>query len=162
MKIVILGSTGTGKSTLGRKLKNKLGMNVIEMDDVITDLNNGVWPTEHELLKILMDKSHKRVMNEKNIVYLVSYLNEKQLKEFYDNGFKIIELHTDFDNLKLRKVERGDFDYLSEKEQKEGHDYYLKLVTSKKIQKLFELSLDTSDMSKEEVYSTVFTLLSKL
>ena len=86
-RIVILGSSGTGKTTLGRRLGEKLGINVLHLDSVYWEKD---WAN---IDKIEFDRYMKQYLTKHdNWVIDGNYTNNKHFKYRLDLADAIIVL----------------------------------------------------------------------
>ena len=73
MKLIVIGSSLSGKTTLVRQLRAVHGLSVAEMDEKLTDLNNGVYPADlkykHE---VLAPKAIQDVLGKDSIFFFTS------------------------------------------------------------------------------------------
>ena len=109
MNITLIGMPGVGKSTLGKRLANKLKLNFIDLDQVIEKQNNSK-------LQELLDKvgDEKFLELEEKAVLSLSDLNNslvstggsvvysKKAMDFLKNNSKVIFLDASFESIKTR------------------------------------------------------------
>lgn len=50
MKVVLLGITGSGKSTTAQSVAGPLNLKVVEADNEVIRLNHGLWPDDEEVI----------------------------------------------------------------------------------------------------------------
>lgn len=152
MKIVLLGLTGSGKSTTAPKLADHFKLNLLEADDEVIRHNKGIWPKDEGTIDKSFKTTNAKVLTMDNILYVISWLNKEWLSKFAKAGFNIIELHADMEELIKRKKRR---DNVQEKELerfRKNYDDYFKVMGNPAIASSFSLSLDTTNLSPEETY----------
>ena len=157
MKVLLLGLTGSGKSSVAKDLAKTSGLRLIEADDEALRMNGGVWPKDEEVIDKYFEKANDEILKEDGVLYVISWLEEKRIKEFKEKGFTILELHADYQTLIDRKVRRGNFTSEERKRFKNNYEGYLKVVGKLEVSKLLDLSLDTTKLSSKNV----LTLISK-
>lgn len=152
-KVVILGLTGSGKSTIGKVLKDKYNLNVIEVDDKVLEMNNNVWPQEEKELDDFFEKINDEIIKtEGPVIYITSWLSKERIKQFHDKGFIIIELHANFETLLERKSKRDKKSKDQYSQFKENYQGYIDLINDPSIKSLFIEKIDTSNMASEKVF----------
>ena len=106
-KLIILGPSAGGKSTLMRYLREHTDLHVMEMDEEIVELNDGKWPTDDEYRNtVLVPKITKKIIAKDKVVYLSSYVPDDLAKEAKEKGFKILLLDVGLEQLKKRDDKR--------------------------------------------------------
>lgn len=161
MKIILLGITGSGKSTIAQKIASVFGIQVIEADNEVIRLNNGLWPKEEQIIDKYFQIISDKVLEMDNIVYVISWLSKKRVKQFFDKGFKIIELHASIEELLKRKVQRDNPAESEINRFKENFNGYYEVVFDEKVKPLITLSLDTTTMKPEEVLKEITIALNQ-
>jgi len=154
MRVLLLGLTGAGKTTVAKIIAEKHNFNLVEADDEVIKLNGG-WPDDEKIIDKYFEVTNDRVLDLDSILYVISWLTPKGIKEFYDRGFLIIELHANFDELLKRKMAR---DGMSDEERERfGENYkgYVQDILSDETRKKFTLSLDTTYLTPEEILARV-------
>ncbi len=120
MKGIIIGTSLSGKTAVARYLRSNTNISVSEMDEELTRLNNGKYPTDvkhkHESLA---PKVIKNLLNREDILFFTNtdYFSLNDLREAKDKGFKIIQLELSLDELNKRnknRVKKEGYDDLSE------------------------------------------------
>jgi len=120
MKGIVIGASLSGKTTVARYLRSNTSVSVSEMDEELTKLNNGKYPTDVEHKhKNLAPKVIKDLLNREDILFFTNtdYFSLDNLREAKDKGFKIIQLELDLDELNTRnknRIENEGYDGLSE------------------------------------------------
>lgn len=106
-KVIILGPQCSGKTTIKRYLENNHSLNLIEEDELFTQLNDGEYPQDIEYKEnILRPKLNQIISTSENMIYITSYLDIELLKEFKSKGYKIIQLELDRKEFNLRNEKR--------------------------------------------------------
>lgn len=159
MKIVILGLTGSGKSTIAKTIATELNLTVVEADDEVKRLNNGIWPKEEEIIDKYFELTNKTILTKDNILYVTSWLEKERIEEFVNNGFKIIELHANEEELLKRKVARDKVKKSELGRFRINYKIYLDITQSANINNLFHISINTTKLSPEQVAAKVLDSL---
>ena len=112
MKILIIGSVASGKSTYSKKLSKKLGIKRYEIDSIVHDDFKNIKRTEKEQKRIIdkINKNNEWIMEgvlRKNLYYLLDYAD------------KIILIDTNYYVRKYRIIKR----YISQKLKIEKSNY---------------------------------------
>ncbi len=120
MKGIVIGASLSGKTTVVRYLRSNTNISVLEMDEELTRLNNGKYPTDVEHKhESLAPKVIKDLLNKEDILFFTNtdYFSLDDLREAKDKGFKIIQLELNLDGLNKRnknRVKNEEYDDLSE------------------------------------------------
>lgn len=120
MKDIVIGASLSGKTTVARYLRSNTNILVSEMDEELTKLNNGRYPTDAEHKHgSLAPKVIKGLLNKKDVLFFTNtdYFSLDNLREARDKGFKIIQLELNLDELNRRnknRVKNEGYDDLSE------------------------------------------------
>ncbi|OGD08821.1 hypothetical protein A2397_05245 [Candidatus Amesbacteria bacterium RIFOXYB1_FULL_44_23] len=161
MKIVLLGITGSGKSTIAQKLADRFGIDVVEADDEVIRLNNDLWPKDEKIIDKYFQVTSDKVFTMDNVLYVISWLSKKRIKQFASNGFKIIELHADIKELLKRKIQRDNPTKNEISRFKENSNGYYEVVFDDEIKPLISLSLDTTTINPEDVFKKITKALNQ-
>ena len=109
MKGIIIGASLSGKTTLVRYLRSNTNILVSEIDEELTKLNNGKYPTniKHKH-KNLVPKVVKDLLNKENILFFTNtdYFSLDDLRKAKNKGFKIIQLKLNLSELNKRNKNR--------------------------------------------------------
>lgn len=119
MLVIIMGSPGSGKSSIGRKLAESLGYRFYDIDDHMPEKlkekmrNNQIVSEEErdEYLKGVI-KDLRRLLNKNSVVASLVLIKEKHRKLFLDNfkDSKLINLNAPLEILQERlKKRKGHF-----------------------------------------------------
>lgn len=159
MKVVLLGITGSGKSTTAQSVAGPLNLKVVEADNEVIRLNHGLWPDDEEIIDKYFQVTSDEVLKMNDVLYVISWLSKERIQQFIQNGFKVIELHAPVEELLRRKIRRDNPTKVSINRFKESYGGYYEVVEDKEIRPLLTLSLDTSTMKPEEVANTIISAL---
>ena len=75
MKVILLGRTGSGKSTIAPSLGEALGLTVLEADDETTRLNGGQWPEDEDVIDQFFAVTNRKVLPMESVLYITSWLS---------------------------------------------------------------------------------------
>ncbi len=95
MKVIIIGASTTGKTTIIKHLAEELSFPIQESDDVLTSLNGGTYPLDSRLKReVLTPTMVNLVLNQQEIIFFTNahYFNVANLVTAKKSGFKIILL----------------------------------------------------------------------
>ena len=109
MKALVIGASLSGKTAVVRYLRSKTDIPVSEMDEELTKLNKGKYPTDNEYKhKVLAPRIIQKVLNSSNVVFFTNtdYFNLDDLHKAKNSGFKIIQFELDISGLKKRNKNR--------------------------------------------------------
>jgi len=109
MKVIIIGTSLSGKTTLIRLLRTKTSLPISEIDEELTTLNGGEFPSDHNLKhQIVAPKVVKKILNQEAIVFFTNtdYFFVKDLNDAKKLGFKIIQLQLSLEELIKRNESR--------------------------------------------------------
>jgi adenylate kinase family enzyme len=106
-KIIILGPSAAGKSTLMRYLRKHTDLNIVEMDEEVTKANDNKWPSDNEYKdRVLVPKIVENVLKEDGVVYIASYVPTRLIRKARQNGFKIALLQLGQKGFVERNIQR--------------------------------------------------------
>ena len=106
-KLIIIGASAGGKSTLMRYLRQHTDLVVVEMDEEIVKLNDNKWPTDDRYRNtVLVPKITKKIIGMDKVIYISSYVPDGLAEEAKHNGFIIVLLDVGFEQLKERNDKR--------------------------------------------------------
>ena len=158
-KFLLLGIPGSGKSTISGVIGQALGLKILEVDQEVIRLNNGLWPKDGDIIRKYMLATNDTVLKMDSILYVTSWLNKEDIKKFYEKEFKIIELHANFEELLKRKIKRDNPPQNQLDQFKDDSEGYYEVINDKEIQPLITLSLDTTNMPTESVIKSILKSL---
>lgn len=159
MKVLLLGCSGVGKSTVAPHLGQVLGLEVLEIDDETERLNGGVWPESEEVIDDLFEHIVRDFLetDANSILFVTSYLTTKEIAAFYKQGFIIIELHATLPELLERKRQRDSS--LDSERIYRNYGIYKGIVDDPSVQGMLRLSVDTTQRSPTEVGQLIVATL---
>lgn len=159
MKILILGLSGAGKSTVSKLLAEYYKLELIEADDEVMKANGGVWPkdsnTTDDFIDRIFEETNKRVVETDNFVYVISWMKEERIRQFYDKGFIIIEMHADYDVLLKRKEKRDGFSGVEPNMFQNAYISYFETILSSELKELYTLSIDTTNLTTDKIFKMI-------
>ena len=106
MKLLIVGAPNSGKTTVGRELRESLGLNVVDMDDEIVRLNDGVWPDIDTKNEVVQPKVLELVTAMPGVVLFNSYMSVERTRRLREAGFRIVLLDVSEAELRRRNARR--------------------------------------------------------
>lgn len=159
MRVVILGTTGSGKSTVANKLRRKYQLPVLEVDNEVSRLNNGKWPKSQTLVDKLFEKTNQYVLDTNDVIYITPYLSKENIIKFYNKGFTFIELHANIDALLKRRIKRDNPSKQEIERFTQNYQGYFEITQDPAIAKLFTKSIDTTKKTKGEVLNDILNQL---
>jgi broad-specificity NMP kinase len=92
MKILIIGASTTGKTTLIKYLANCLDLPIQEADDILTELNGGTYPQDSKKKReVIVPTMVAQILNKPKIIFFTNahYFKIDDLIEARDRGFTI-------------------------------------------------------------------------
>lgn len=156
MKVLLLGLTGSGKSTISKDIAKKYNLIVVEADDEVIRLNNGLWPEDEALINKYFDQTSLKILHEDNVLYVISWMDKAEILKFVANGFKVIELHAQLEELIKRKINRDNPSENQINRFKNNYQGYIDVITDSEVQKTLSVSIDTTNLTSEEVESIIY------
>ena len=95
MKIIVIGMSLSGKTTIVKHLRSATKVPVLEIDEELTRLNNGIYPADN-IYKIekLAPRVMSSILKRNNIIFFTNtnYFSISDLEKAHKNGFTIIQL----------------------------------------------------------------------
>ena len=94
-KVIIIGASTVGKTTLLKYLKENIDLPIDESDDVLIAMNGGVYPRENEYkMNELAPRMVNDLLDQDEIVFFTNthYFSKTDLIIARDKGFKIFYL----------------------------------------------------------------------
>ena len=112
MKLLVIGSQLSGKTTLVRYLRKNTDIPVSEIDEEILNLNNNEWPKENKYKdEVLVPKIYGSVALRDSVIFFInSAFPTELLRSFKDNDFKIILLKLSRDEINRRNAYRMEYE----------------------------------------------------
>jgi len=107
MKVIIIGASLSGKTYAIKQLRSITKVEISEMDEELTRLNDGEYPLDSEHKhNVLAPRVIKDVFNRDNIIFFTNtdYFTFKDLRKAKSHGFKIVQIKVGLDEL-LRRNE---------------------------------------------------------
>lgn len=94
MKLLIIGSQLSGKTTITKYLRKLTDVPVSEVDEEILKLNDDVWPTDNVYKdRVLIPQIYESMAGKEDIIFFInSVFPITLLQKFKENGFTIIHL----------------------------------------------------------------------
>ncbi|MEK7608225.1 MAG: hypothetical protein AAB495_01470 [Patescibacteria group bacterium] len=108
-RVLIVGPSLSGKTTLVRHLRSTTSLPVEEMDELLVAANNGTYPKDVAYRKdVLRPKIVKEVLEKENIVFFTNtdYFTKEDLNTARAKGFKIAQLTLPPETMHKRNAER--------------------------------------------------------
>ncbi len=155
MKLLLLGLSGSGKSTVAKLIAEKFNLKLIEADDTVEKINGGTWPDNDETITKGFKIANDEALHSDNILYVISWLTHKEIKKFLKSGFKIIEMHADFDELVKRKKERDNISPEKIEKFKLTYIEYFNTVLNENIKDLYSISIDTTNKTTADIENII-------
>jgi hypothetical protein len=97
MKLLVIGSQLSGKTTLVRYLRKHIARPVYEIDEEILKSNNNEWPADNKYKdEVLIPEIYRSIALKENVILFINLAFPVTiLQQFKDNGFKIVLLKLD-------------------------------------------------------------------
>lgn len=148
MKIIIIGSVGSGKTTLAKKLSKKYNIPYYEIDCIVhDDNNNGKKRTEAEQYNIINDIN-------KNDNWIIEGTLREHLYYLLDFSDKIILVDTPLYKRKIRIFTR----YIKQKLHKEKCNY----IPNKELLKQMYKWTNDFEHNREKLNNTLQKYIDKV
>ena len=109
MKVIIIGASTTGKTTILKHLKQTHNLLIQEADDILTELNGGTYPQDSRIkMSTLAPIMVTQVLNQDQIIFFTNarYFSVTDLISARNKGFKIILLSLTKKKMLERNKER--------------------------------------------------------
>lgn len=93
MKVIVIGPSLSGKTTLARYLRSHSRLSISEIDEELTKLNNGQYPSDDQYKHtVLAPQIIKNVLAQTDLVFFANtdYFTWDDLKAARANGFRIV------------------------------------------------------------------------
>ncbi len=155
MKLLLLGLSASGKSSVAKAVADKFNLNLIEADDVVEKINGGTWPDSDEIVTKGFKMTNREVLNMDNVLYVISWLTHKEIKNFLKAGFKIVEMHAEFDELVKRKKQRDNISPEKIEKFKLTYIEYFNTVLNENIKDQYSISIDTTNKTTPDIENII-------
>jgi gluconate kinase len=107
MKLFIFGAQCAGKTTIVRSLASKTTLPIIEMDDEIMRLNNGVWPKNLKYKEEVLDPQvYQLAMDMPGVIFFENHMSVEQTRKFKGAGFSVLLIKVGREELLRRNGQR--------------------------------------------------------
>ena len=108
MKLLVIGSQLSGKTTLARYLRKHSTEPVFEIDEEILKLNNNEWPEDNKYKdNVLIPKIYKSMASKGSVIFITkSAFPASTLNQFKRASFKIILLRLSRSEISRRNEHR--------------------------------------------------------
>ena len=119
MKIIVIGTSMSGKTTLVKYFRSSLGILVTEVDEELTRINGGEFPSDvEEKTRVLFPMVARDILERSEIVFFTNtdYFTVDDLRMAKSKGFKIVQLNLSIEKLLERnknRVEKEGYEDLS-------------------------------------------------
>lgn len=149
-KVIILGPSAAGKSTLMRYLRKRTDLRISEMDEEVTKANGGKWPSDNKYKdQVLVPKIVDDILKEDEVVYIASYIPADLVEKAKQSGFKIALLqlgHKQFGERNTQRIKAEGYDDASPWFQKQL-DAYRKLNEAGLVDEVINAHDSTSEIA---------------
>lgn len=160
MKVVLLGLSGTGKTTIGNILKKTYGFPVVEADDDVHQRYNGIWPDQEALIDASFEETNRQVLRMQHVFFITSWLEKDIIASFSAHGFCLLLLVAPLEDLLQRRQQRdGKYPPALLKRVQHNHRVFLDIVQEPTISTLFALTLDMSKTTTQQAISLTMNLI---
>jgi len=154
MKIIVIGTSLSGKTTLVRYIRSHTEFFVSEIDEELTERNHGIYPIDNAAKnKVLAPKIITELLKKENIIFFsnTDYFTFGDIKKAKRNGFTIVQLFIDLEGLKKRNQQRiANEQYNDMNQWLEGMlQYQLRLHESKLVDIVIDSDKSTGEIAKE-------------
>ena len=108
-KVIIIGTSLTGKTMLIRYLREKSNLQIQEIDEELTKLNGGSFPKDDNYKNtVLVPQVKAKVLLNENILFFTNahYFTPEDLLTVRQKGFKIVQLFLNKEELEKRNKQR--------------------------------------------------------
>lgn len=157
MKAIVIGASLSGKTTLIRYLKTITDFSILEIDEELTRLNDGVYPLDNEYKhRVLVPQIIKKVLGWEKVIFFTNtdYFTSQDLKKAREKGFLIIQLDLNLKQLQKRNENRiKNEGYSDLNEWLEGMVRYQTQIREEGlVDKIIDGDRPTEDIAKELVF----------
>jgi shikimate kinase len=164
MNLVLIGFMGTGKTTIGEKLSEKLDLNFFDTDRLIEEKENktisNIFKRQAEkyFRKIESEVIHNLCSKEDNLIISCGggvVLDDTNMKELKKKG-KIILLVSSLDEI-LNRIANDNSRPLLKGNSKKVKDLFY--IREKIYNKYFDIKIDTTNLNIQEVVNKLIKIL---
>lgn len=108
MKLLVIGTQLSGKSTIVRYLREHTSLHVSEIDEEILSANDGVWPSDNKYKdEVLIPAIYESIVKQENIIFFANYFAPlSQVESFRAAGFTVIQLELAYKEMLRRNKHR--------------------------------------------------------
>lgn len=160
MKIVLLGVSGTGKTTIGTLLKKRYAFPVLEADDEVKLHYNGIWPDEEHLIDASFEATNRRVLEMQHILFITSWLEKETIQAFSARGFQLVLFVAPLEELlRRRQMRDGAYSPTLLQRVRKNYQTFSNIVQAPTIWPLFALTLDMSKTTPEQALHRIVDLI---
>ncbi|MFA6602913.1 MAG: hypothetical protein WCT01_03865 [Candidatus Shapirobacteria bacterium] len=154
MKLIVIGASLTGKTTLIKYLRSSSTHPISEMDEELTALNNGQYPTNTKYKhQVLAPKIINQVLLNPNIIFFTNtdYFTLNDLQQAKINGFKIVQLNLSLSELQKRNENRAKNEGYTDLSQwlPGMMEYQTKVFNANLVDKVIDASEPTSEIAQK-------------
>lgn len=144
-KLIVIGVSTVGKTTLVRHLRNEYQADVLEFDEELIRLNGGTYPFDVDFRRnVIVPIIQQDILNRSSVVFFTNpyCFSVEQIESARGNGFRIVELFLDRAEMTRRNRQR------MEREGYRDHspffDELIEHQTALSDRGLFDRSIDAS------------------
>src|SRR3989344_2351911 len=95
MKIIVIGTSLSGKTTLIRLLRSQTNLPISEIDEELTLLNGGEYPADYKLKhEVVTPRVIKKILGQDAVIFFINtnYFSVEDLNQAKKLGFKVVQL----------------------------------------------------------------------
>lgn len=155
MKILLLGLSGSGKTTIAKEISSRFSLNLYEADDEVKRINGGVWPESDDIITKGFEIANAKALIQDDIVYVISWLSEEEINKFLKSNFIIFETHAEFEELVRRKIKRDKITPKKIEKFKLTYIEYFNTILNKDMIEKYRMSIDTTNLTKDDLFEII-------
>ena len=155
MKILLLGLSGSGKTTIAKEISSRFSLNLYEADDEVKRINGGVWPESDDVVTKGFEIANAKALIQDDIIYVISWLSEEEINKFLKSNFIIFETHAEFDELVRRKIERDKITPEKIEKFKLTYIEYFNTILNRDMVEKYRMSIDTTNLTKYNLFKII-------
>ncbi len=160
MKVVLLGVSGSGKTTIGDILRKTYDVPVLEADDEVLRYYDGLWPEQEALIDVSFAETNRRVLEMQHVFFITSWLEKETITTFSARGFCLLLLLAPLEEtLRRRRLRDGEFQSTFLERAQNNYRAFLEIVQASAISALFALTLDMASITTQEAISRISNLI---